>query len=101
MKALIIIDMQVGLFTEDNSRFDSINVINRINKLSDIFRSQNDKVILIQHDGPKGDIFEPNTVGWKFLPGLDRNNTDTVINKTICDAFYETGLEKVLKQKQN
>jgi nicotinamidase-related amidase len=97
MKALIIIDMQIGLFTEASPRFDAVNVIDRINKLSKIFSSNNDKVIFIQHNGLKGDIFEPDTEGWKFLPEIVRHEGDIVVHKTICDAFFKTELDPFLR----
>jgi len=37
MKALLIIDMQIGLFGKYSPRFDALNVIDRINKLLILF----------------------------------------------------------------
>jgi nicotinamidase-related amidase len=97
MKALIVIDMQAGLFSQDTPRYDALNVIDHINKLSEIISLKNGKVIFIQHNGPKGDVFEPNTKGWKILPQLVRRKEDIVIHKMVCDSFYKTELESVLK----
>jgi nicotinamidase-related amidase len=98
MKALLIIDMQSGLFGDDSPRFDAFNVIDRINKLSGIFSLNNGKVIFIQQNGPEGDIFEPNTEGWEIHPALVRRKSDIVVHKTVCDSFYQTELENILKE---
>jgi nicotinamidase-related amidase len=97
MKALLIIDMQTGLFGKNSPRFDALNVIDRINKLSDIISLNNGKVIFIQHNGPQGDVFETNTDGWKILPELVRRKNDIVIQKTVCDSFYRTELDTILR----
>ena len=49
-KALLIIDMQKGSFTPKTPRFDAIGVINRINRLADLFRKEGFPVIFVQHD---------------------------------------------------
>ena len=51
MKALLIIDMQKVSFTSKTPRFNSDDVIKRINILSDKFRKNGDIVIFIQHNG--------------------------------------------------
>lgn len=50
MKALLIIDMQVGSFMPKDIRFDAEGMIDRINKLSDFFRQNGDQIFYIQHD---------------------------------------------------
>jgi nicotinamidase-related amidase len=53
-------------------------------------------VVFIQHDGPPGDTFEPETPGWRLLSSLEREPADRVVRKRACDAFYETDLPQVL-----
>jgi nicotinamidase-related amidase len=96
MKALLIIDMQVGSFKPYTLRYDTLGVIERINKLSDYFRTNNDKVIFIQHDGTKENIFLPNTVDWKLLPELITSPSDYIVSKSANDAFYKTDLHHIL-----
>jgi len=62
-KALLIIDMQAGSFTPATPRYDSDGVIDRINQLSAIFRSNGDQVIFIRHDGTKEGCYIPGTNG--------------------------------------
>jgi len=96
MKALLIIDMQMGSFRPYALRYDTIGVIERINILSDYFRANNYKVIFIQHNGTKENCFLPGTEDWKLLPELVNHSSDTFISKTANDAFYNTDLQETL-----
>ena len=97
--ALLIIDMQVGLFTPETPRHDAAGVIDRINAVSKALRGSGGTVIFIQHDGPKGDTFEPCTPGWQLLTSLERAPADLVVHKTACDSFYDTELAAVLERR--
>ncbi len=94
MNALLVIDMQVGLFRGKTPRHDSQGVIQRINAL---IRAMGDApVIFIQHDGVPGDTVEPHTPGWEILPELERRPSDPVIRKAACDSFYDGSLSSLL-----
>ncbi len=99
MKALLIIDMQVGVFSNETPRFNTRGVTQRINTLSAHFRNQGDKVIFIQHDGIKEDYLFHGTPDWKILSTIDQGKDDLYIDKTVNDAFYETDLESNLKSQ--
>jgi len=96
MKALLIIDMQIGSFNPYTLREDTFGIIARINKLSSFFRDNNDKVIFIQHDGTKENCYLPNTKEWEILPELNIEKGDLVVSKTANDAFYNTSLQTAL-----
>lgn len=98
MKALLIIDMQVGSFKPYTLRHDTIGVIERINLLSAYFREKNLIVIFIQHDGTKEGKFLPSTYDWEILPELTKQTTDITISKIANDSFYKTDLQTVLKE---
>lgn len=98
MKALLVIDMQVGLFGKDTPRHDADGVVGRINALARAVRQARGIVIFVQHDGPQGDTFEPGTDGWTILPSLERQDGDVVVHKRACDAFYETDLSEILQE---
>jgi nicotinamidase-related amidase len=97
MKALFIIDMQVGSFKPETPRYDAEGVVTRINSLANYFRQNGDKVIFIQHDGTKEGSYIPGTPDWKILPSLIQLPSDIVIRKTANDSFYKTDLSLVLK----
>ncbi|MES2780856.1 MAG: isochorismatase family protein [Bacteroidota bacterium] len=96
MKALLIIDMQKGSFKPYSLRHDTMGVIERINLLSETFRSKGYPVLYIQHDGTKEHHFLPNTDDWEILPELIHDTTDVVISKIANDAFYQTDLQSTL-----
>lgn len=96
MKVLLIIDMQIGSFKPYTLRYDTLGVIERINKLSQCFRVNNYKVIFVQHDGTKENIFLPNTSDWELLPELVSSPTDDIVSKSANDAFYNTNLHYLL-----
>ena len=94
--ALLVIDMQAGLFGADSPRHDAEGVVERINALATAVRRAGGTVVFVQHDGPPGDAFEPGREGWQLLPSLEREEGDPVVHKRACDAFYETDLADVL-----
>jgi nicotinamidase-related amidase len=96
--ALLVIDMQAGLFGADTPRHDAEGVVERINALARAVRREGGAVIFIQHDGPPGDVFEPGREGWEMLPSLEREEGDLVVHKSACDAFYRTDLAETLRK---
>ena len=96
MKALLIIDMQLGSFRPYALRHDTHGVIERINALSDLFHRNNDKVIFIQHDGTRDNNFLPGTEDWSVLPELIRHPDDIEVSKTANDVFYKSNLQEIL-----
>ena len=97
MKALLIIDMQVGSFGAETPRYDAEGVVRRLNELSEHFRRNGDKVIFIQHEGPDDKTFLKGSDGWNILPSLVRRQGDIVVPKSKNDPFYRTDLEATLK----
>jgi len=98
LKALLIIDMQIGSFKPETPRYDADGIVQRINSLSDYFRQNGDKVIFIQHDGTKENSYIPGTSDWNILSALIRRPDDIIVSKTANDSFYNTELETVLKK---
>ncbi|MCZ4243934.1 cysteine hydrolase family protein [Pedobacter punctiformis] len=98
MKALLIIDMQIGSFKPYAARYNTMEVINNINQIADNFRKNGDKVIFIQHDGTKENCFLPNTEDWQLLPELNQETDDLFVSKTVNDSFYQTDLQEILEK---
>ncbi len=94
--ALVIIDMQKGIFATKTVKFDSDGVISRINFLSKKCRSSHCPVIFIQQDSSLWNRFIPNTTEWEILSELDVEEDDIAINKKTNDAFYQSELNVVL-----
>lgn len=98
MVALLVIDMQVGLFEGEPPRYDAEGVVQRINAVAGAVRSTGGIVIFVQHDDPHGGILEPGTDGWKLLPTLVHTDRDLAVRKRACDSFYESGLPGILER---
>jgi nicotinamidase-related amidase len=96
--ALIVVDMQVGLL-DGPPKHDLKGVLQRINALAAVVRDQGGTVVWIRHCGKDGDGFEPGSKGWEFLPELDRQPADIVVDKTLNDSFAGTALHDMLQRR--
>ena len=97
-KALLIIDMQKGSFTDKTPRFDSVGVVKRINQVAALFRNSKQAVVYIQHDGTGTGAFEKNATDWGILDELDVAVSDIKIDKFANDSFYKSELHDKLKE---
>ncbi len=97
MDALLIIDMQNECFSQAE-RFDRDGTIGRINEIIAHFRSRNDRIVFVQHDGTAENYMIPGTEGWRIVDGLDLEEGDTFVDKRANDAFYDSELDSVLKE---
>ncbi len=91
--ALIVIDVQNGLFATEPPPADAPAVIERINRLTAQARADGVPVIFVQHE--RSDM-EPGSTGWQLDARLQVAPEDRLIRKTTPDAFLRTGLEEVL-----
>jgi nicotinamidase-related amidase len=92
---LVVVDMQVDLLC-GAPKYDLSGVVERINALSEMVRSDDGEVIWIRHCGNASDGFERGTPGWEFLPDLIRHDGDTVVEKTLNDPYVGTQLADTL-----
>ncbi len=81
--ALVVIDMQVGLFEGDPPRQDADGVIRRVNEIAKAVRTTGGIVIFIQHEDDGS--LTPGSEGWEILPSLDRVDTDFLLPKQACE----------------
>jgi nicotinamidase-related amidase len=96
--AVLVIDVQVGLFCTPSPPFEASEVIARINSVASKARAAGVPVIFVQNDGPpEGSWLVPNTQGWQLHPDLQRLEGDPIIRKTTGDAFYRSDLERTLR----
>jgi nicotinamidase-related amidase len=92
--ALIVIDVQRGLFDPEPRPAEADAVIDRINALAARARAADAPVIFVQHERP-GDL-EPDSSGWALQDRLQVEAGDHRIRKATPDSFLRTGLDEVL-----
>ena len=96
--AVLIVDVQVGVFETDPAPLDKEGVLARINQVTGSARAVPASVIFLQHDGdPKEQWLVPFTDAWRLHPALHVGRDDCVIRKTACDGFYRTELADYLR----
>lgn len=93
--AILVIDLQNGLFDEEGKPFDFQNVIERINKITSYARKNNLPVIFIQHEQGNG-LLQFKSSGWSLVPELHTEETDLYVRKTTPNSFVRTNLNDLL-----
>jgi len=93
--ALLIIDVQRGLFDEAPRPFEAEAVLARINGLADRARAAGVPVVFIQHERSSGHLEYPSE-SWQLARGLVFTEGDLVVRKTTPDAFLRTTLLDLL-----
>ena len=98
--ALLVIDVQNGVFNATPAPFEAAAVIDRINLLAARAREARVPVIFIQHDGRADENLVPGSPGWQLHDRLIVDPADHPVRKQTCDAFYETDLEPLLRARE-
>lgn len=94
-RALVVIDLQVGVESEEKKLYQLAKVIERVNEQIETFRKNGRPIIFIQHED------EELVVGsdsWQLFPELNVAETDYFIGKTHANSFYKTKLSERLEQ---
>lgn len=98
--ALLIIDMQVGLFHGPEKPHDGERILANIQYLIKKARQQNVPAFAVRHTGPQGSPIAAGTPFWQLLPALELNaEVDTLFDKSRPNAFHGTDLARQLKSK--
>ncbi|XEC96621.1 cysteine hydrolase family protein [Paenibacillus tarimensis] len=94
--ALIIIDVQVGMFDEANPVYQGDILLEKIRNLISRARPLEIPVIYIQHNARAGKPLEQGKPGWAIHPFIKPEVNDIVVQKTTPDSFYNTTLKDEL-----
>ncbi len=94
MKALIVVDVQNWLM--EKAIYKKEELIATINKAIREFRVNRDLIVFIQHNNK---FLLHDTPAWGLFERLDREPGDIVIQKKRADAFEETELSRMLKER--
>lgn len=94
--ALVIIDMQQGMFTDAVEPYRGGEVLERIGELLERARLSNVPVFHVQHDGGAGDILGKGSTGWPHHPAVAPKGGEIVIEKRHSSAFHDTDFHTLL-----
>jgi nicotinamidase-related amidase len=93
--ALIIVDLQTGLFQPAPPPAGAHEMIGRINMLAARARARNIPVIIVQHERPRTGL-EYDSAGWQLDRRLTVTPEDVRLRKTSPDSFHHTALQEIL-----
>ena len=96
-QALLVIDVQRGLFDAAPRPFEADLVVGRINALTARARDAGVAVFLIQHEN--ADALRHGSANWQLEQDLTVGADDTPVRKTTPDSFLGTGLQELLTQR--
>ncbi|MFZ5549239.1 MAG: cysteine hydrolase family protein [Pseudomonadota bacterium] len=94
-KALLVIDVQRGLFDPEPRPFEADDVVRRINALAEKARAAGAPVVFIQHETPTDEL-PHGSERWALECGLVVKPGDAHLRKTTPDSFLRTGLGEML-----
>jgi nicotinamidase-related amidase len=94
-KALLVIDVQRGLFDPEPRPFEADEVVQRINALAERARAAGAPVVFIQHETPTDEL-PHGSERWALEQGLVVKDGDARLRKTTPDSFLRTELGELL-----
>ncbi|HTA65607.1 MAG TPA: cysteine hydrolase family protein [Xanthomonadaceae bacterium] len=97
--ALLIIDVQRGLFDDAPRPYEADAVVGRINALSGRARALGVPVFVIQHERASGNLAY-GSESWQLERSLVTAVDDRLIRKTTPDSFLRTPLQEQLDALQ-
>jgi len=97
MEALLVIDLQNGMFEEGVSNGEKL--LQNINDLITKARAANTPIFYVQHNEAIGGSLENGTKGWEIHADICPQTEDVMIQKTTPDSFFNTSLDEELKKR--
>lgn len=98
-KALIVIDVQVGMYTAGMPVHNGEKFLETLQNLIEECRSNSIPIIYVQHNGPKNHPLEKGTAGWQVHAAIAPQDGDSIVEKTTPDSFHKTNLNELLQEK--
>jgi nicotinamidase-related amidase len=98
MEALVIIDVQNGMFPEGNEVNNADQLLLNIKHLLKLARDSHTPIFYVQHQESTGEPLEFGTKGWEIHPEIAPKKEDVIIHKTAPDSFHQTPFEQELKK---
>jgi len=97
--ALLVIDVQLGMFEEGDPVHRSDELLATINGLITRARDAGIPVIYVQHSGGDDHLLNPISPGWPIHPAIAPAKDELVIHKRHPDSFQETNLQHELETR--
>jgi nicotinamidase-related amidase len=97
--ALLIIDLQRGMFEAGDTPHEGEAVLSRVARLAERARAEGVPVLHVRHAGDPGDPLEKGTPGFEIHPQVAPKSGEPVITKTRCSAFFDTPLRDELARR--
>lgn len=94
-QALLVIDVQQGLFEKTTPIYKADELLDNINRLVERAHQADVPVIYIQHSGTKSLV--RGAPDWKLHPRILPLEKDLLVHKTVGNAFEGTVLDETLK----
>ncbi|WP_423203739.1 cysteine hydrolase family protein [Pseudomonas kribbensis] len=95
--ALLIIDIQVGLFQGQEKPHDGERMLANIQRLIARARQRQVPIFAVRHTGPQGSPIAAGTAFWQLLPALELDAANaTLFDKSRPNAFHGTDLARQL-----
>src|SRR5258708_31747174 len=88
--ALLVIDVQNGMFAEDDPVYQGSELLETIGDLLAKARAAQVPVIYIQHNGGPGDSPQPGSAGGPIPPAIAPAEGGPVIGQAPTGSVYET-----------
>lgn len=99
--ALLIIDMQTGLYDGPEKPFERERVLGTINQLIQRARAAHAPIFVARHTGPAGSPIAAGSPLWQLWPALDVDAArDQLFDKTRPSCFLGTDLAQQLHAAQ-
>jgi nicotinamidase-related amidase len=97
--ALVILDVQLGMFDENDPVFNGSELLIKISNLLVKARTEGISVVFIQHCGDADHILHVDKPGWPIHPSIAPKKDELVIFKRHYDSFQDTCLQEELNYR--
>lgn len=95
--ALLIIDVQRGLFDDEPRPYEADAVVQRINQLARRARAAASLIVFIQHESLSGNLAQGSD-GWQLARNLEVGPSAHFVRKSTPDSFLRTPLQDLLER---
>lgn len=96
-EALLVIDMQAGLFGKSTPIHKADELLSNINSLIDAFHGNGLPVFFIRHTNASS--LAANTDEWQLHKSLHVQASDVLLNKSVSNSFKEKAILSALKER--